>query len=98
MHEEINRARSLGLAVALGAALGAAGGAVTGHMGVWVAVGIAAYIVITVAGTWKPKTNGNDERPTTDTTRCFLWPLERVSTLVRANLNDLIDKGRGPER
>jgi len=50
VHEEINHARTLGLAVALGAALGAAMGAATGHMGVWVAVGIAAYIAITVAG------------------------------------------------
>jgi len=55
VHEELNRARSLGLAVALGAALGAAGGAVTGHMGVWVAAGIAAYIAISIAGSWKPK-------------------------------------------
>jgi hypothetical protein len=64
VHEELNRARSLGLAVALGAALGAAGGAVTGHMGVWVGVGIAAYIAISVAGTWKPKSN--EQRRTTN--------------------------------
>src|SRR5258706_10243600 len=64
VHEELNKARSLGLAVALGAALGAAGGAVTGHMGVWVAAGIAAYIAISVAGTWKPKSN--DQRRTTN--------------------------------
>ena len=64
MHEELNRARTLGLAVALGAALGAAMGAATGHMGVWVAAGIAAYITISVAGTWKPKPN--DQRRTTN--------------------------------
>ena len=49
MNEEVNHARSLGLAVALGAALGAAMGAATGHMGVWVAAGIASYIAITGA-------------------------------------------------
>jgi uncharacterized membrane protein YoaK (UPF0700 family) len=65
VHEEVNKARSLGLAVALGAALGAAGGAVTGHIGVWVAAGIAAYIAITVAGTWKPKSN-NQQQTTND--------------------------------
>jgi hypothetical protein len=65
VHEEVQKARSLGLAVALGAALGAAAGAVTGHMGVWVAVGVAAYIVISVAGgLWKPK--ANDQRRTTN--------------------------------
>ena len=47
--EELQHARSLGLAVALGGALGAAAGAATGHMGVWVAAGIAAYIAITLA-------------------------------------------------
>jgi uncharacterized membrane protein YoaK (UPF0700 family) len=62
--EEVNRARTLGLAVALGAALGAAMGAATGHMGVWVAAGIAAYIAISVAGTWKPKSN--ERRSTTN--------------------------------
>jgi hypothetical protein len=36
--------------------MGAAMGAATGHMGVWVAVGIAAYIAISVAGgAWKTK-------------------------------------------
>jgi hypothetical protein len=64
VHEELNKARTLGLAVALGAALGAAMGAATGHMGVWVAAGIAAYIAISVAGTWKPKSN--DQRRTTN--------------------------------
>jgi hypothetical protein len=64
VHEELNKARTLGLAVALGAALGAAMGAATGHMGVWVAAGIAAYIAISVAGTWKPKPN--DQRRTTN--------------------------------
>jgi hypothetical protein len=39
-------------------------GAATGHMGVWVAAGIAAYIAITVAGTWKPKSK--DQRRTTN--------------------------------
>jgi hypothetical protein len=54
VHEEVDRARSLGLAVALGGALGAAGGAVTGHMGLWVAGGIVAYIAISLAGgVWK---------------------------------------------
>src|SRR5258705_2738233 len=40
----------------------------------------------------------NDKRPTTNTTRCFMALLERVSTLVRANLNDLIDKAEEPEK
>jgi phage shock protein A len=31
-------------------------------------------------------------------TRCFMALLERVSTLVRANLNDLIDKAEEPEK
>ena len=50
MQVEVHHARTLGLAVALGAALGAAMGAATGHMGVWVAAGIAVYIVITWIG------------------------------------------------
>ena len=50
MQEEIQHARSLGLAVALGGALGAAMGAATGHMDIWVAAGIAMYIVITIVG------------------------------------------------
>ena len=45
--QEIEHGRSLGVAVGLGAAMGAALGAATGHVGVWVAAGIAAYIVIT---------------------------------------------------
>ena len=53
MQEEIHHARSLGLAVALGGAMGAAIGAATGHIGIWVAAGIAMYIVLTlVGGTW----------------------------------------------
>ena len=65
MHEEVDRARSLGLAVALGGALGAAGGAVIGHMGLWVTGGILAYIAISlVGGVWKIKTN--DSRRTTN--------------------------------
>jgi hypothetical protein len=52
-HEDTEHARTLGVAVALGAAMGAAGGAVTGHVGVWVAAGILAYIVITLfSGSW----------------------------------------------
>jgi hypothetical protein len=47
--QEIEHGRSLGVAVALGAAMGAALGAATGHMGVWIAAGIGAYIVITFA-------------------------------------------------
>jgi uncharacterized membrane protein YoaK (UPF0700 family) len=55
---EVDHARSLGLSVALGAAMGAALGAATGHTGVWVAVGIAAYIVISLAGgAWKKDRN-----------------------------------------
>jgi uncharacterized membrane protein YoaK (UPF0700 family) len=50
VNEELHHARSLGLSVALGAAMGAALGAATGHMGVWVAVGIAAYIAISIVG------------------------------------------------
>ena len=58
VHEELNKARTLGMAVALGAALGAAMGAATGHMGVWVAAGIAAYIAISLAGgAWKRTSN-----------------------------------------
>ena len=54
--QELHHARSLGLSVALGAAMGAALGAATGHMGVWVAAGIAAYIVISlVGGAWRTK-------------------------------------------
>ena len=65
VHEELNKARSVGLAVALGAALGAAGGAATGHIGVWVGAGIAAYIALTLAhDIWKPK--ANDQRQTTN--------------------------------
>jgi hypothetical protein len=56
--EELHHARSLGLSVALGAAMGAALGAATGHIGVWVAAGIAAYIVISlVGGVWNKKPN-----------------------------------------
>ena len=59
-------------AVAVGVVVGeevpgvhvAAMGAATGHMGIWVAAGIAAYIAISVAGTWKPKSN--DQRRTTN--------------------------------
>ena len=64
MQEEVQHARTLGLAVALGAALGAAMGAALGHMGVWVAAGIAAYIAITLVGGWKPKSN--EQRRTTN--------------------------------
>jgi len=53
VQEEVQHARSLGLAVALGGAIGAAMGAALGHMGVWVAGGIAMYIAITLVGTWK---------------------------------------------
>jgi len=45
---EIEHGRTLGVSVALGAAMGAALGAATGHMGVWIAVGIAAYIAISL--------------------------------------------------
>jgi len=63
--QELHHARSLGLSVALGAAMGAALGAATGHMGVWVAVGIAAYIAISlVGGAWNTKSN--DQRRTTN--------------------------------
>jgi hypothetical protein len=58
VQEEVHKARSMGLAVALGGALGAAGGAVTGHMGLWVAGGIVAYIAISLAGgAWKTNRN-----------------------------------------
>jgi uncharacterized membrane protein YoaK (UPF0700 family) len=50
VQEELHHARSLGLSVALGAAMGAALGAATGHMGIWVAIGIAAYIAISLVG------------------------------------------------
>jgi hypothetical protein len=56
--EEVQKARTLGMAVALGAALGAAMGAATGHMGVWVGAGIAIYIAISVTGgAWKRDRN-----------------------------------------
>jgi len=58
VQEEVHKARSLGLSVALGGALGAAMGAATGHMGIWVAGGIALYIAITlVGGVWKRDQN-----------------------------------------
>jgi uncharacterized membrane protein YoaK (UPF0700 family) len=58
VQEELHHARSLGLSVALGAAMGAALGAVTGHVGIWVAAGIAAYVVISlVGGAWSNKRN-----------------------------------------
>jgi hypothetical protein len=38
--------------------MGAALGAATGHMGVWVAIGIAAYIAISLAGgAWSKKSS-----------------------------------------
>ncbi len=38
--------------------MGAALGAATGHMGIWVAAGIVAYIVISlVGGVWSKKPN-----------------------------------------
>src|SRR5208282_1314726 len=40
----------------------------------------------------------NDERPTTELKESLMALLERVSTLVRANLNDLIDKAEEPEK
>ena len=56
VQDEIHRARSLGLSVALGGAIGAAMGAATGHMGLWIAGGIVMYITITlVGGAWKQK-------------------------------------------
>ena len=58
---EIEHGRSLGVAVALGAAMGAALGAATGHMGVWVAAGIAAYIVITF---FAGRSSDRDRSPT----------------------------------
>ena len=65
MQEELDRARSVGLATAMGGALGAAGGAITGHMGIWVAGGIITYIALTiVGGFWKSKSN--DPRRTTN--------------------------------
>jgi hypothetical protein len=58
VQQEVHHARSLGLSVALGAAMGAALGAATGHMGVWVAIGIAAYIAISLlGGAWSKKPN-----------------------------------------
>ncbi len=51
MHDEVHKARSMGLAVALGGAMGAAIGAAVGHIGIWVAGGIALYIAITLIGT-----------------------------------------------
>ena len=53
VQDEVHHARSLGLAVALGGAMGAAIGAATGHVGVWVALGIAMYAALSVAGAWK---------------------------------------------
>ena len=47
---EIEHGRSLAVSAALGAAMGAALGAATGHVGMWIAVGIVAYIVITLLG------------------------------------------------
>jgi hypothetical protein len=65
MQEELHHARSLGLSVALGGAMGAAIGAGTGHTGIWVAVGIAAYIAISlVGGAWSKRPN--DHRRTTN--------------------------------
>lgn len=56
VQDEVHHARSLGLAVALGGAMGAALGAATGHIGIWIAAGIAMYIVITlVGGVWSTK-------------------------------------------
>jgi uncharacterized membrane protein YoaK (UPF0700 family) len=53
VQQELHHARSLGLSVALGAAMGAALGAATGHIAIWVGIGIAAYIAITlVGGAW----------------------------------------------
>ena len=58
MSEELHHARSLSLSVTLGAAMGAAIGAATGHIGLWVAAGIAAYVVISlVGGAWSKETN-----------------------------------------
>jgi hypothetical protein len=46
--------------------MGTAIGAATGHIGVWVAVGIAAYIAISlVGGAWSKKPN-NQRRTTND--------------------------------
>ena len=59
MQEEIHHARSVGLAVALGGALGAAIGSAVGHVGLWVAVGLAAYVAISlVGGAWHSQTDG----------------------------------------
>jgi uncharacterized membrane protein YoaK (UPF0700 family) len=64
--EELHHARSLALSVALGAAMGAALGAATGHIGIWVAVGIAAYIAISlVGGGWSKRPNDR-QRTTND--------------------------------
>ena len=65
MQEELHHARSLGLSVGLGAAMGAALGAATGHIGVWLAAGIAAYIVISLVGGVSSK-KPNDQRPTSN--------------------------------
>ncbi len=59
MQEEVHHARSLGLAVALGGAMGAAMGAATGHVGIWVAAGIAMYIVLTAVGGAGSEKSGN---------------------------------------
>jgi hypothetical protein len=63
MQDELHHARSLGLSVALGGAMGAVIGAATGHIGVWVAVGLAAYIVITLVGSLGHQELGQKQRP-----------------------------------
>src|ERR1700675_2657274 len=40
----------------------------------------------------------NDERPNSESKGFNMALLERVSTLVRANLNDLIDRAEEPEK
>ena len=91
------------LGVALGAGVGAALSAALGIGSAWLAIGIAVGVAIgaTMSRKSSSTARANDQRLSTNdlTQRSPIMALlERVSTLVRANLNDLIDKAEHPEK
>ena len=101
----------IALGIALGAGVGTAIGVAAGHVAVWLAVGIAIGVVIgsNFRGTNCAECEEVHEKHQAKSRAArqleadlerspIMALLERVSTLVRANLNDLVDKAEHPEK
>ena len=101
------KSKGMGFGIALGAALGVVLGVMAGHVAIWlgngVAIGIAwAALAENVreceATRRKREPEAGEVRSVVQEKESTMALLERVSTLVRANLNDLIDKAEEPEK